>query len=70
LDELPSKIEILEREQTDITRQLCSPTIYRDCPDKAGSLQKRLATIETELMNSLTRWEELEAKCSAARQKI
>lgn len=70
LDELPSKIEILEREQADITRQLCSPTIYRDCPDEAGFLQNRVAIIEIELMNYLARWEELEAKCSAARQKI
>ena len=70
LDELPSKIEILEREQADITRQLCSPAIYHDCPDEARSLQERLATIETKLMNYLARWEELEAKCSAGRQKI
>ncbi|SCY66824.1 ATP-binding cassette, subfamily F, uup [Nitrosospira sp. Nl5] len=70
LDELPSKIEILEREQVDITHRLCSPAIYHDCPDEARSLQERLAIIETELMNHLARWEELEAKCSARGQKI
>lgn len=70
LDELPSKIEILEREQVDVTRRLCSPSIYHDCPDEARSLQERLAIIETELMKYLARWEELEAKCPAGGQKI
>ena len=69
LDELPSKIETLEREQADITRQLCSPGIYRDCPDEARALQERLAIIEAELLNYLARWEELEAKQSTPRQK-
>ncbi|ARO86806.1 ABC transporter ATP-binding protein [Nitrosospira lacus] len=69
LDELPAKIETLEREQADITRHLCSPDIYRDYPEEAKSLQERLAVIEAELMKHLTRWEELEAKQSAPRQK-
>lgn len=69
LDELPSKIETLEREQVDITRQLCSSGIYRDCPDEARTLQERLAIIESELLNYLARWEELEAKQSTPRQK-
>jgi ATP-binding cassette subfamily F protein uup len=69
LDELPSKIETLEHEQADITRQLCSSGIYRDCPDEARTLQERLAIIESELLNYLARWEELEAKQSTPRQK-
>lgn len=69
LDGLPSKIETLEREQADIARQLCSPTIYRDCPDEAKTLQGRLAVIETELLTYLARWEELEAKQVTPRQK-
>lgn len=70
LDELPRKIDILEREQADISRQLCSPDIYRDEPEKAGALQSRFSVIEGELMDYLARWEELEAKCSAMKQKI
>ena len=62
LDELPGKIEALEREQADIRDQLCSPDIYRDCPEKARALQQRLTALDEELMNHLARWEELEAK--------
>jgi ATP-binding cassette subfamily F protein uup len=70
LSELPVKIEILEQEQGDISRKLCSSTIYSDCPDEARALQERFAILEQELMKYLTRWEELEAKRSMAGQKI
>ncbi|MEO8767469.1 MAG: ABC transporter ATP-binding protein, partial [Nitrosospira sp.] len=70
LAELPAKIEILEQEQGDIARKLCSSTIYSDCPDEARTLQGRFAILEQELMKYLTRWEELEAKRSMGRQKI
>jgi ATP-binding cassette subfamily F protein uup len=70
LDELPEKIDILEREQAAISRQLCSPDIYREDPEKAGALQRRFTVIENELMHYLARWEELEAKRSATKQKI
>lgn len=70
LDELPRKIDALEREQVDISRQLCSSDIYRDEPEKAGALQRRFSAIEGELMDHLARWEELEAKRSAMKQKI
>ena len=70
LAEFPAKIEILEQEQGDISRKLCSSTIYSDCPDEARALQERFAILEQELMKYLTRWEELEAKRSMAGQKI
>ncbi len=70
LAELPAKIEILEQEQGDIARKLCSSTIYSDCPDEARTLQGRFAILEQELMKYLTRWEELEAKRSMGGQKI
>lgn len=70
LDELLVKVEILEREQGDITRKLCSPALYSDSPDKARTLQERAAILEQELMQYLTRWEELEAKRSTAGHKI
>jgi ATP-binding cassette subfamily F protein uup len=65
LDELPGKIEALEREQADIRDRLCSPDIYRDCPEKARALQQRLIALDEELMSQLARWEELEGKLSA-----
>jgi ATP-binding cassette subfamily F protein uup len=65
LDELPEKIEALEREQVDIRNQLCSPDMYRSYPEKARVLQQRLTALDEELMSHLTRWEELERKRSA-----
>jgi ATP-binding cassette subfamily F protein uup len=65
LDELPEKIEALEREQVDIRNQLCSPDMYRSYPEKARALQQRLTALDEELMSHLTRWEELERKLSA-----
>lgn len=70
LEELPGRIGLLEREQAEITRQLCSPEIYRDRPDEARRLQERSSAIEEELMDRLLRWEELEEKSNAGRQKV
>jgi ATP-binding cassette subfamily F protein uup len=70
LEELPGRIELLESEQAEITRQLCSAEIYRDRPDEARTLQERSSAIEEELMDRLLRWEELEAKSKAGRQKV
>jgi ATP-binding cassette subfamily F protein uup len=69
LEELPGKIELLEKEQAQVTQQLCLPDIYRDSPEKAAALQRRFTAIEEELTNCLSRWEELEVKNSAAGQK-
>ena len=69
LDELPQKIELLEREQAAITRQLGTADFYLNQPEKARSLHERFAGIEEELMNCLARWEELEAKRQVNGQK-
>lgn len=62
LEALPGKIDILEKEQANITLRLNESTVYRDCPDKAKALQARFATIEKELTDCFARWEELESK--------
>jgi ATP-binding cassette subfamily F protein uup len=69
LDELPRKIELLEREQAAITCQLDTADFYLNQPEKARSLHERFAKIEEELMNCLARWEELEAKRRVNGQK-
>jgi ATP-binding cassette subfamily F protein uup len=69
LEELPGKIELLEKEQAQVTHQLCLPDIYRESPEKAAALQRRFTAIEEELTDCLNRWEELEVKSSAAGQK-
>ncbi len=62
LSTLPEKIDALELEQNHITQQLNKGDIYRNNPEEAQTLQKRFLTIEKELADCFTRWEELEAK--------
>ena len=61
LDALPDQIAALETEQTALAAQLSNPDIFRDY-EKAAALQQRAEAIETELLEKLERWEELEAK--------
>ncbi len=60
LDELPQRIEALEREQEEITAALGSGTLFRDNPAHARQLQQRSTEIEDELMTLMARWEALE----------
>jgi ATP-binding cassette subfamily F protein uup len=60
LDEMPQRIEVLEREQEDIAAALGSGALYRDNPAHAKQLQQRASEIEDELLNLMTRWEALE----------
>ncbi|WP_414689079.1 hypothetical protein [Neisseria bacilliformis] len=58
---LPDQIAALETEQAELAAQLSNPDIFRDY-EKAAALQQRAEEIETELLEKLERWEELEAK--------
>ena len=62
LEALPRNIAALEGEQSAITAELAAPQVYRDQPQRVQALQQRYAEIESELMKSLARWEELEAR--------
>ena len=65
LDELKvllGKIEALEQEQASINCKLSDSETYHDSPDKIVKLQIRLASIEKEILNYLSRWDELETK--------
>ena len=62
LDQLPGRLEALEREQSDLTRRLADPALYRDRSAGVKALNERHAEIEAELTRLLARWEELEAK--------
>jgi ATP-binding cassette subfamily F protein uup len=64
LESLPARIEQLEAEQAAITARLADPELYRGDPLEAKRLQARFAEIEDDLLASLARWEELEAKQS------
>ena len=62
LDQLPEKIEALEIEQAAINETLADPEIYKTDLEKATTLQIKLTELDEALMNTLTRWEELESK--------
>jgi len=62
LENLPQKIEALEAEQADINEQLLNADLYRDEPDLVKILQARLAEIDTEVEQSMEKWEALESR--------
>ncbi len=61
LEQLPAKIEALEKEQAELTAKLGDVTIYRRDPAGATAAKKRLDEIEVEHATVFARWEELEA---------
>ncbi|MBE0623800.1 MAG: ATP-binding cassette domain-containing protein, partial [Burkholderiales bacterium] len=62
LAELPARIDILEKEQKQITAALANAALYREQPEQVKQLNLRFAAIEAELATALTRWEQLEAR--------
>jgi ATP-binding cassette subfamily F protein uup len=62
LEEIPQRIEKLEREQEELAAALGTGELYRDNPAHAKQLQERAAVIEDELLQLMARWEALEAK--------
>jgi ABC transport system ATP-binding/permease protein len=62
LDEMPQRIEGLEREQEEITAALGAGSLFRDNPAHARHLQQRAGEIENELLQLMERWEALEKR--------
>jgi ATP-binding cassette subfamily F protein uup len=62
LEELPAKLEALEREQKDLAARLADPAVYQDRSVDVRALNARHDAIDAELTRMLARWEELEAK--------
>jgi ATP-binding cassette subfamily F protein uup len=62
LEELPQLIASLEDEQSAITAQLNSPDFYKTNPADARRINARFAEIEDLLLETLDRWERLEAR--------
>lgn len=60
LEELPKRIEVLEREQSEIATHLADGSIYRNDAKRAKQLQTRSEEIEAEVLAAMTRWEALE----------
>jgi ABC transport system ATP-binding/permease protein len=60
LEELPKRIEVLEREQSEIATHLADGAIYRNDAKRAKQLQARSEEIEAEVLAAMARWEALE----------
>ena len=65
LELLPSQIEILEAEQTDIGIAMSNPDLYKNEPELAASMQARLSEITADLDIKLQRWEFLLSRSEA-----
>ena len=62
LEELPARLEALEREQQELAARLADPALYQDRSVDLRALNARHEAIEAELLDLLHRWEALEAK--------
>ncbi|BET68937.1 ATP-binding cassette domain-containing protein [Opitutales bacterium ASA1] len=61
LEELPSCIEKLETEQAALSAKLADPAFYGAAAAEVPAVRARLQAIETEIAETFTRWESLEA---------
>lgn len=62
LEELPKLIADLEREQAEIGAKLADPDLYRQDPSAMQKLNVRFAEIDSLLLQSLEKWEAIEAR--------
>jgi ABC transport system ATP-binding/permease protein len=60
LDALPSEIEALEREQTELTARMSSADYYRQSAQQIRDDRKRAEEMETLLLEKFARWQALE----------
>jgi ATP-binding cassette subfamily F protein uup len=61
LEALPAKIEVLEKEQAELTAKLADPAFYKTQGAKFAEVKARLEIVEREHATAFARWEELEA---------
>jgi ATP-binding cassette subfamily F protein uup len=66
LDALPAALEALEKEQAELAAKLADPATYTSGTADPRKLNERHEAIDAELTRLLARWEELEAKKTAA----
>ena len=57
LDELPTRIELLEAEQAELAGFLARPASYANQPAEVAQAQRRHAAIDAELTAAMERWE-------------
>jgi ABC transport system ATP-binding/permease protein len=61
LETLPAKIEVLEKEQAELTAKLADPAFYKAQAAKFAEVKARLEVVEREHATAFARWEELES---------
>ncbi len=59
-DELPKRIEALEREQRELSATVAAPDFYKKPAAEITALMARLDAIPAELLTAYARWDELE----------
>ncbi|HXY34936.1 MAG TPA: ATP-binding cassette domain-containing protein [Planctomycetaceae bacterium] len=62
LEELPSRIELLEAEQGALHQKLAAPEFYRQAGSEIAKVTVRLEELDQELHNAYARWEALESR--------
>jgi ATP-binding cassette subfamily F protein uup len=65
LEEAPTKIEALEREQEELTDRMSAPAFFRSDPSSQKRVQARISAIAADIAAKYARWEELEARNKA-----
>lgn len=69
LEELPALLEKIENEIDALNNELMDGSIYRDNPEKAVEINKRVQELTEELDAKTERWEELELKNEESKKK-
>ncbi|MDP1580188.1 MAG: ATP-binding cassette domain-containing protein [Candidatus Didemnitutus sp.] len=62
LDELPARIEALEKEQTTLAEKLADPAFYKSDTGDVAKTKKKLEMLERDHAAAFARWEELDAR--------
>ncbi len=65
LEQLPQLIAEYETEQAAISARLADPDLYRKEPEQMQKLNSRFAELDALLMDSLEKWEKIEARSKA-----
>jgi ATP-binding cassette subfamily F protein uup len=65
LESLPKSIELLEKEQAELHRQLADPEFFKQPQSLVVGANRRLKELDTELQRMYRRWEKLEERRSA-----
>ena len=62
LEQLPARIEALEREQGELGDEISQPGFHRREPSEQRRVRERLVSVASELTTAYARWEQLEAR--------